>query len=113
MNAFAAIPMNPLAISAGGLVEGVGMFFQIYFALLLVRILLSWFPNIDWSNPVFATISQLTDPYLDLFRSIIPPIGGLDLSSILAIFAVQIAGGLITDAGRNLVSLSSNSFAAY
>jgi YggT family protein len=113
MNALAAVPMNALAISAGDLVEGVGMFFQIYFALLLVRILLSWFPNVDWSNPIFATISQLTDPYLNLFRSIIPPIGGLDLSSILAILAVQIVGGLITDAGQNLVSLSSNSFAAY
>ncbi len=113
INAFAVASMNALAISAGDLVEGVGMFFQIYFALLLVRILLSWFPNIDWSNPVFSTISQLTDPYLNIFRSIIPPIGGLDLSSILAILAVQIVGGLITDAGQSMAFLSSNSFAAY
>lgn len=69
--------------------EGLGYFLQIYFLLLIVRILLSWFPNIDWTNPIFSTISQLTDPYLNLFRSLIPPIGGLDLSAILAIFALQ------------------------
>jgi YggT family protein len=62
---------------------------QIYTILLIVRILLSWFPNIDWSNPIFSTLSQLTDPYLNLFRSIIPPLGGLDFSPILAFLLLQ------------------------
>ncbi|MEO1447390.1 MAG: YggT family protein, partial [Cyanobacteria bacterium J06635_11] len=79
---------------------------SLYFVLLIVRILLSWFPNIDWSNPVFSTISQLTDPYLNLFRSIIPPIGGLDLSAILAILALQVITGLVDAAGSELVALS-------
>lgn len=113
MSVLAAVPMNALAISAVDLVQGVAIFFQIYLALLLVRILLSWFPNVDWSNPFFSTISQLTDPYLNLFRSIIPPIGGIDLSAILAIFAVQIASSVITSAGMSLVSLGSSSFASY
>ncbi len=113
MSVLAAVPMNALAISAVDLVQGVAIFFQIYLALLLVRILLSWFPNVDWSNPFFSTISQLTDPYLNLFRSIIPPIGGIDLSAILAIFAVQIASSLITNAGMSLVSLGGSSFASY
>lgn len=104
----AAVPI--LATSGLALVQGVATFFQLYLALIFVRILLSWFPNIDWSNPIFSTISQLTDPYLNLFRSIIPPIGGIDLSAILAIFALQIASGLITNAGRSLVSLSMSSF---
>lgn len=113
MSVLAAVPMNALAISAVDLVQGVAIFFQIYLALLLVRILLSWFPNVDWSNPFFSTISQLTDPYLNLFRSIIPPIGGIDLSAILAIFAVQIASSVITSAGMSLVSLGGSSFASY
>lgn len=104
---------NALAISGADLISGVVMFLQIYWALLLVRILLSWFPNIDWSNPLFSTISQLTDPYLNLFRSIIPPIGGLDLSAILAIFAVQIVSSLIAGAGSSLVTLGSTGFGAY
>ncbi|MEB3359545.1 MAG: YggT family protein [Synechococcales bacterium] len=64
-------------------------FLQIYFVLLIIRILLSWFPNINWMSQPFATLSQLTDPYLNIFRSIIPPLGGIDFSAILAIFALQ------------------------
>lgn len=64
-------------------------FFQIYFVLILIRVLLSWFPNIDWYAPPFSILSQLTDPYLNLFRSIIPPLGGIDFSPMLAIFLLQ------------------------
>ncbi|MFM9104713.1 MAG: YggT family protein, partial [Cyanobium sp.] len=55
---------------------------EIYSLILLVRVLLSWFPNMDWSNPVLSTVSSITDPYLNAFRGLIPPIGGLDLSAI-------------------------------
>ena len=53
-------------------------------AILILRVLLSWFPNLDWSNPFLSSISSITDPYLNAFRGIIPPIGGIDLSAILA-----------------------------
>ncbi|MBU6228595.1 MAG: YggT family protein [Cyanobacteria bacterium REEB459] len=66
------------------LIQAVSTFLSIYTVLLIIRILLSWFPNIDWFNPPFSVLSQLTDPYLNLFRSIIPPLGGIDLSPILA-----------------------------
>ncbi|MDA0267031.1 MAG: YggT family protein [Cyanobacteria bacterium] len=77
--------------SAFGLVAStLATFLNIYFVLLIIRILLSWFPNVDWYNPPFSVVSQLTDPYLNLFRSIIPPLGGLDLSPILAFLVLQI-----------------------
>ena len=91
------------------IITGVSTFLSIYFLLLIVRILLSWFPNIDWSNPVFSTISQLTDPYLNIFRSIIPPIGGLDLSAILAIFALQFISYFVEVAGSQVVALAYRS----
>lgn len=71
-------------------------FLNIYFALLIIRILLSWFPTVNWMNPPFSILSQLTDPYLNLFRSIIPPLGGIDFSPILAIFLLQIVSSLFT-----------------
>jgi hypothetical protein len=46
---------------------------EIYSLILLVRVLLSWFPNMDWSNPVLSTVSSITDPYLNAFRGLIPP----------------------------------------
>ncbi|HEY9655857.1 MAG TPA: YggT family protein [Thermosynechococcaceae cyanobacterium] len=61
-----------------------------YLALLFIRILLSWFPNINWFDPPFSILSQLTDPYLNIFRSIIPPLGGLDFSAILALLLLQV-----------------------
>lgn len=78
------------------LTNTLGTFITIYTYILIVRILLTWFPNIDWMSQPFAALSQLTDPYLNIFRSIIPPLGGIDISPILAIFLLQIAGGLIS-----------------
>ena len=50
---------------------------QIYSLVLIVRVLLSWFPNLDWGNPVLSSVSAITDPYLNAFRGLIPPLGAL------------------------------------
>ena len=57
---------------------------RIYSFLLLVRVLLTWFPSIDWNNGALSALCSITDPYLNIFRGIIPPIGGFDISSLLA-----------------------------
>jgi uncharacterized protein YggT (Ycf19 family) len=70
-------------------VGGFGNFLQIYNTVITARILLSWFPQaqgIGVLQPVFA----ITDPYLNLFRGIIPPIFGLDLSPILAFVTLNL-----------------------
>jgi YggT family protein len=78
------------------LLQALQTFIGIYTALLFIRILLSWFPNIDWYNQPWAILSQLTDPYLNLFRSIIPPLGGMDFSPILALLLLQVLSSLFT-----------------
>jgi YggT family protein len=70
-------------------------FLQIYLFLIFIRILLTWFPTVSWMNQVASFLSPLTDPYLNIFRSFIPPIGGLDLSPILAIIVLQFIAGLL------------------
>jgi YggT family protein len=80
---------------------------EIYSLILLVRVLLSWFPNLDWSNPLLATVSSITDPYLNAFRGLIPPIGGLDLSAIIAFLALSLGQQLL---GSASVSLMGSSF---
>lgn len=69
-------------------------FLNIYLLLIIVRILLTWFPTISWMNQVEAFLSPITDPYLNIFRSFIPPIGGLDLSPVLAILVLQVVAQL-------------------
>jgi YggT family protein len=70
-------------------------FVTLYSSLLIIRVLLTWFPSIEWSNQPFAALSQISDPYLNLFRSIIPPLGGMDFSPILAFLALNIVRDLL------------------
>ena len=76
---------------------------QIFSVLLLIRVLLTWFPSIDWSNGILSALTSLTDPYLNIFRGVIPPIGGFDISSILAFlllnFIQQALGGIALSYG--------------
>ncbi|KAJ6844950.1 ylmG-like protein 2, chloroplastic-like [Iris pallida] len=76
--------------SVAGLVvaNGVNSFLGIYNTLLVVRLVLTWFPN---SPPAIVTpLSTICDPYLNIFRGIIPPLGGtLDLSPILAFLVLN------------------------
>jgi len=77
------------------LLKSVSTFIQIYSGLLIIRILLTWFPTVDWYKQPFAALSQITDPYLNLFRAIIPPLGGMDFSPILAFLALNFLQGAI------------------
>ncbi|KAI3803211.1 hypothetical protein L1987_31360 [Smallanthus sonchifolius] len=76
--------------SVAGLVvsNGVLNFLNIYNTLLVVRLVLTWFPN---SPPAIVNpLSTLCDPYLNIFRGVIPPLGGtLDLSPILAFLVLN------------------------
>ncbi len=66
---------------------------RIYSFLLLIRVLLTWFPSIDWSNGILSALTTITDPYLNIFRGVIPPIGGFDISSLLAFLLLNILQG--------------------
>lgn len=79
--------MNNAAI-APLLLVSLTNFLNIYLIVIFVRLLLTWFPNIDWMQQIIGLLSPVTDPYLNLFR-FVPPIGSIDLSPIIAIFALQ------------------------
>ena len=77
------------------LIEPLLIFINIYLTLIIVRILLTWFPTINWMNQIEAFLSPITDPYLNIFRSFIPPLGGMDFSPILAILVLNLLAGLL------------------
>ncbi|XP_057959848.1 ylmG homolog protein 2, chloroplastic isoform X2 [Malania oleifera] len=68
--------------------NGILNFLSLYNTLLVVRLVLTWFPN---SPPaIVSPLSTLCDPYLNIFRGLIPPLGGtLDLSPILAFLVLN------------------------
>ncbi|MEA5536249.1 YggT family protein [Crocosphaera sp. XPORK-15E] len=77
------------------IVETLKSFLQIYLLLIFVRILLSWFQTAEWASGIMSFLSPITDPYLNIFRSFIPPLGGLDISPIVAIFLLQIISQML------------------
>ena len=62
---------------------------------MIVRILLTWFPNINWFNQPFKALKDITDPILEPFRRIIPPLGGIDFSPIIAFLALEVLREII------------------
>lgn len=62
---------------------------DIYTYMIIGYVLLSWFPNARESQ-IGQLLAKVVEPYLSIFRRFIPPIGGvLDLSPIIAIFALN------------------------
>lgn len=75
--------------SVAGLVvaNGLNNFLSLYNTLLVARLVLTWFPNAP--PAIVAPLSTVCDPYLNVFRGLIPPLGGLDLSPILAFLVLN------------------------
>ena len=77
------------------IVYGINSVINLYFFLIILRIFLTWIPNIDWEKQPFDTLRQVCDIYLNLFRKVIPPINGLDFSPIVALIVLQIIQRII------------------
>ena len=74
---------------------------QLYIFVLLGRILITWVPNLDPSNPIVQLLFKVTDPVLEPARRIIPPIGMIDISPIVVFFALQIISGMLMDLAQS------------
>ena len=86
------------ALSRDDLASYVNSLFIVYIVLIFARVLLSWVPRLPYNRPLRATVDfihQVTDPYLNLFRRVLPPVGGsgfaLDLSPIIGIILLLVA----------------------
>jgi YggT family protein len=90
------------AIGRQEIADYVNALFLVYTILIFARILLSWIPRIPY-NPVLSAVikfvTDVTDPYLNLFRRILPPVrlgpGAIDLSPIVATFVLIIIRGIL------------------
>lgn len=79
--------------------------FFAYAVLLFVRVVGSWF-SVFRRHPIARFVSAYTDPYLNLFRRLVPPIGGvLDLSPILGFFLLEMTQQVLLWAVQNLSKL--------
>jgi YggT family protein len=92
-----------LAVTRDDIADYVNTLTLVYLVLIFVRIIMSWIPRIPynrWLAGFLKFVTDVTDPYLNLFRRILPPVrlgpGALDLSPIVATFVLLIVSGIVT-----------------
>ena len=82
-----------LLFDAVGLIQSfVNVFISVYILVILIYIITSWIrlpysPTLNW---IQRNLYELCDPYLRLFRRVVPPLGPLDLSPMLAVIGLLI-----------------------
>jgi YggT family protein len=91
-----------LALTRGDVADYVAALFLVYIILILLNILISWIPRMPynpWLRAMLDFITETTNPYLNLFRRVIPPIGGggfaLDLSPMIGIIVLLVLRGVV------------------
>ena len=91
-----------LAISRGDVADYVTTLSTIYIVLIFIRILMSWIPRMPYNRYLAAFVqfvTDVTDPYLNLFRRFIPMVrigpGALDLSPIVATIVLIVVSSIV------------------
>ena len=97
--------MIPVAANRLDLASYVHALFIVYFILIFANIVLSFIPRMPfslWSQAAINFIHETTDPYLNIFRRIMRPIGGgpisIDLSPMLAIIVLFVLDAIVVRA---------------
>ncbi|WP_455661894.1 YggT family protein [Pradoshia sp.] len=67
-----------------------GSLIEIYSWALIIYILMSWFPGARESS-IGSFLARICEPFLDPFRKIIPPLGMIDISPLVAILVLNLA----------------------
>lgn len=94
--------MIALAVTRGDVADYVNALFIVYIILIFANILISWLPRVPYSpalRVVLDFVAETTNPYLNIFRRFIPPIGGggfaLDLSPMIGIFLLLVLQAVV------------------
>jgi YggT family protein len=94
--------MTALALTRFDVADYVGALFLVYIILILLNVLISWVPRMPYNRALRATldfVKETTDPYLNLFRRFLPPVGGggmaLDLSPMIGVILLFVVRALV------------------
>ncbi|MBS4217823.1 YggT family protein [Bacillus sp. FJAT-49711] len=81
------------------IIEIIGTAISLYSWVLIIYILMSWFPN-SRETSFGQLLAKVCEPYLEPFRRFVPPIGMIDISPLVAFFVLNLASrGLIQISG--------------
>jgi YggT family protein len=79
----------------GAIVSVLLLALQIYQFILLARVLLSWFPDIDRRNPIVQLLYDLTEPVLRPIRNALPQTGMMDFSPLVVFLGISLLMTLV------------------
>jgi len=85
---------NPLLLLVWSLIAVTSLFLKIFFYALIISVILSWVAP-GSHNPGAELVNQICEPALAPFRKILPNLGGLDISPILAFMALKLLDMLV------------------
>ena len=68
----------------------ISLLLQLFELALVARIILSWFPNVDRSNPIIQFLFDITEPVLRPIRDMLPPGGMFDFSPLIVFIIIQV-----------------------
>ena len=80
----------------------VNVFVSVYSLVILLFIVTSWLrlPYSPWLNRIQRFLYDVSEPYLRLFRRLLPNFGPLDLSPLVGVFVLGIVGSIVANAIR-------------
>jgi len=71
------------------------LFITLFSASIIIRVILSWIQPANTYNPITPLINKMTSPLLQPIRRMLPDLGGLDLSSLIALLGLQLLSMLV------------------
>jgi YggT family protein len=93
---------NPLQLLIWSIIGVTALFIKVFFFALIISVILSWVAQ-GSHNPAAELINQICDPLLAPIRRILPSLGGLDLSPIVAFLVLNLINMLVV---RNLAVMT-------
>ncbi|MGN8274667.1 YggT family protein [Pseudomonas sp. SMV71] len=85
---------NPLQLLIWSIIGVTALFLKIFFFALIISVILSWVAP-GSHNPGAELVNQICEPALAPFRRIVPNLGGLDISPILAFLVLKLLDMLV------------------
>ena len=90
-----SIPLTPLISIRWVLGDIFSLFITLFSASILIQVILSWIAPHNSDNPITPLISRMNSPILRPIRRLLPSMGGLDLSPLVAILGLQVLSMLV------------------
>ena len=101
----ASDPLDPE--TAKSVAGALGPFFNIATIMFIVRIVMTWYPSVPYTKLPWVVAYVPTEPLLKPTRSLVPPVGGVDVSPIIWVGMISFMNEILLGKQGLLILLSN------